>query len=124
MNLHFTASVIPGSGLGKKQNVPTLNLSLQEIPKDLREGIYACCISFDAIANAPAVMHYGPRPVHQLPLSCEIHLLDHALENPPAEIGVEIVECIRDVRDFENPEQLLKAIHDDLFQARVILSKP
>ena len=124
----FSAHIIPGSGLGRKQRVPTLNLALEEMPNDLEEGIYACHVSFRQIANRksqivmfPAVMHYGPRPVHDLPLSCEIHLLDQTIAHAPESVTVEIIERIRDVRDFENTEQLRAAIQSDLARARAIL---
>ena len=119
--IQFSAHIIPGSGTAKKQNVPTLNLSLNDVPADLAEGIYACRTSFDVISDAPAVMHYGPRPVHHLPHSCEVHLLDQIIEDAPESISVEIVSRIRDVQSFEDAEQLRAAIQHDLAQARAIL---
>lgn len=119
--MRFSACVIPGSGTAKKQNVPTLNLSLDDIPHDLQEGIYASRISFGAISDAPAAMHYGSRPVHNLPRSCEVHLLDKTITHAPASIAVEIVERIRDVQDFENSEKLQEAMQSDLAEARAIL---
>ncbi|TSC57270.1 MAG: riboflavin kinase / FMN adenylyltransferase [Candidatus Peregrinibacteria bacterium Greene0416_62] len=119
--MFFSARIIPGSGLASKQRVPTLNLSLEEIPNDLAEGIYACRVSFDVISDAPAVMHYGLRPVHNLPRSCEVHLLERTIEHAPKSVIVKIIERIRDVQDFENAEQLTMAIRRDLVQARAIL---
>lgn len=126
MAIHFTARIVPGSGTARKQNVPTLNLSLEDVPSDLQEGIYACRISFPQPATRnpklfPAVMHFGPRPVHDLPLSCEVHLLDQNLNDAPESVTVEIVKRIRDVRDFQNSDELKTAIQSDLAQARAIL---
>ncbi|OGJ57634.1 hypothetical protein A2881_03960 [Candidatus Peribacteria bacterium RIFCSPHIGHO2_01_FULL_55_13] len=124
----FQAHVIPGSGLAKKQRVPTLNLSLGDVPTDLAEGIYACRVSFEQPSQPAnqqthnAVMHFGPRPVHDLPRSCEVHLLDQTVDAPPISIDVEIIERIRDVRSFENAEALKAAIESDIAQARAILN--
>lgn len=66
-------------------------------------------------------MHYGPRPAHDLPLSCEVHILDQAIENRPESVSIEIISRIRDVRDFENQKQLQEAIQSDIAEARAIL---
>ncbi|MEK7562861.1 MAG: riboflavin kinase [Patescibacteria group bacterium] len=125
----FQAHVIPGSGIARKQNIPTLNLSLDDVPSDLQEGIYACRVSFEQ-TNKPvnqqtrfsAVMHYGPRPVHNLPLSCEVHVLDQSVSDPPASVDVMIVERIRAIQSFEHIDALKSAIQNDIAQARAILS--
>lgn len=126
----FTARIIPGSGTARMQNVPTLNLSLDDVPPELAEGIYACHVSNEQTikpANQqtwiPAVMHFGPRPVHDLPLSCEIHLLDETVNVPPASVDVLIVKRIRDVKNFESSDQLKAAIQNDITSARAILSE-
>lgn len=122
--MHFSARIIPGSGVAKKQNVPTLNLELKDVPKELAEGIYACRVQLDnPNSRSNAVMHFGPRPVHDLPRSCEVHLLDESIENPPLSITVKIVERIRDVKDFENTDALKNTIQNDILKARAILSK-
>lgn len=121
MSVRFSARIISGSGMATKQKVPTLNLSLDDVPADLAEGIYACRVSFNALSGAPAVMHFGPRPVHNLPRSCEVHLLDQSVEDAPESVTVEIVKYIRDVRNFKDPEELKTAIQSDLARARAIL---
>jgi FAD synthase len=129
MTLNFSARIISGSGIAKKQNVPTLNLFLEDIPDDLEEGIYACKVSLQEpgtrnqeLGTHPTVMHYGPRPVHHLPLSCEVHILDQVIEHPPESVFVEIAGRIRDVQDFSDPKELQEAIQSDLAQARAILA--
>ncbi len=101
------------------QKIPTLNLLLSDIPASLDEGIYACRVTFDQ--SFPAVMHYGPRPVHHLSDSCEVHILDQVIEHPPETIEVQIVGKIRDIQHFEDPKELLRAIRGDIANARAIL---
>ena len=68
-------------------------------------------------------MHYGPRPVHSLPLSCEVHLLDETIDDPPESVDVTIVERIRDVQNFDNTDQLKAAMQNDIQKAHAILSE-
>ncbi len=115
--ISFTARTIRGSGRGRDLGVPTINLDLRDISKDLKEGIYACFVQ-----GLPAVMHYGPRPVFRDTPSCEIHLLDADIHSPPPEVTVEIVTRLRDVRDFPSEEALKAQIDLDIDKARRIFS--
>ena len=130
MSLLFLAHIVPGSGTARKQRVPTLNLALEDIPVELHEGIYACRVHLqqtNKLKNQqtifPAVMHYGPRPTHSLPRSCEVHCLDQHIVLAPKSLTIEIVERIRDIRNFEYQVQLEEAIQNDLQQARDILKR-
>ena len=125
--MQFSARIISGSGIAGKQNVPTLNLAVEDVPKELHEGIYACRAEIE-YANTGVrecengVMHYGPRHVHHLPRSCEVHLLDQTIEKAPQSMAIEVVQRIRDVQDFQDSRQLQKAIQSDIAVARAILT--
>lgn len=114
--MEFTASTITGAGRGKGLGTPTINLNLDQVPDELHEGIYAC------IANDQhAVMHYGPRPVFNDTLSCEIHLLDTIPSVDLEEVSVSVLERIRDVRNFPDAEALKEEITKDIRRAREII---
>lgn len=115
----FSAKVIKGSGRGKGIGTPTYNLDLQSIPQDFEEGIYALWATINDIAH-PAVMHYGPRPVFQDTISCEVHLLDEAPETATS-VFVETVKRLRDVRDFPTPDDLRMQMALDIHQAGELL---
>jgi len=117
----FSASVTTGAGRGKKLGVPTINLSVSDIPVKLKEGIYACRVQLDE-TDENAVMHYGPSPVFDAPQTCEIHLLDRSVQTPPKSLSVEVFEYIRQVQDFESEEELLAEIQRDIEKSRAILS--
>jgi FAD synthase len=116
--MRFSARVVSGSGEAKKQNVPTINLHVEDVPGELEHGIYACRV----LSGLPAVMHYGPRFMHKLPVSCEVHLLDTTVSQPPASLSIEVVKRIRDVADFSSTDALKEAIQNDLEAARAILN--
>ena len=115
--IQFTARSIPGSNRGKSIGCPTVNLSLDDVPDDLEEGIYAC------IANSNyAVMQFGPRPTFEDTDSCEVHFLDFEPDSTPESLEVEVIEKIRDIEKFESAEELIAKIQEDIARARDILS--
>jgi len=66
-------------------------------------------------------MHHGPRFVHRLPVSCEVHLIERMPPETPAVLNVEIVQRLRNVQDFNTPQELQDAIEADIAAARAIL---
>ncbi len=128
----FTARTIKGSGRGKGMGVPTMNLDLSDIPREIREGIYAGYVTLaemtDPVAgdgrratDVPSAIHYGPRPVHADTLSFEIHVLDTVLHHVPASVEVHLVEYLRPVMDFASEQALKEQIAEDISRARKIL---
>lgn len=118
--MQFAARVITGAGRGKKIGTPTMNVHLDDVPKELKEGIYACRVQLGVGEKGwtDAVLHYGPRPVFKDSLSCEVHILDQLIHNPPEKITVEIIKRLRSVQDFPSPEALKEQIEKDIEEAR------
>ncbi len=100
---------------------PTLNLTLSDVPDNLKEGIYVCkAIIGDQTYNA--AMHYGPRPVHKDSTSCEVHILDEVIAEAPKTLTVDVIEYLRPVLDFPTEAALIAQIHDDIQKSRGILA--
>lgn len=116
----FSARVVKGSQRGRLIGSPTLNLDLRDVPSDLRHGIYACTAFLDE-KKRPAVMHYGPRPVFQDTIACEVHVLDIVVPVAPQTLTVSVVKYIREVMDFPHEEGLRKQIRADIEAVRAIL---
>jgi riboflavin kinase/FMN adenylyltransferase len=121
--LLFTARVVSGAGRGRVLGTPTLNLALEQVPKELQEGIYACRAFLDG-SWQPGALHYGPRPVFKDSVACEVHLLDTALQQAPASLEVKVVAYLREIRDFPTVEALQAQIADDITRIRAILGGP
>ncbi|MBM3230938.1 riboflavin kinase [Candidatus Peregrinibacteria bacterium] len=118
----FTAGTVRGYGNGKMIGIPTINLSMGNVPKDLPEGVYACRASIGQNEPAPATMHLGPRPVFGQESSCEIHFLD-AKDIPfPETVTVYPIQWLRDIRNFSSKEDLVRQILADNDEARGILA--
>ena len=113
-----------GAGRGKQIGVPTLNLDLAGMPAGFAEGVYACAAWLD---DNPmplrGAMHYGPRPVFNDSVACEVYLLDGA---PPAEVTmvkVEAIERLRGIENFPGPEALVEQIQEDVRRTDEILAR-
>ena len=121
----FTAKIIRGAGRGKTLGYPTLNLALEDIPDGLEEGIYAVRARVgESETLLPAVMHYGARPVFEDTRSCEIHILGKIPNSQfpiPNILTVEVVQWLREVRDFESEESLKEQIAKDIAKAQTLL---
>ncbi len=114
------APVISGAGRGKGLGIPTINIDLSSIPKDVAHGIYACWITINGKKYRGA-MHYGPRPVFKDSTTFEVHIIDDSISEVPDTVDIEIVEYIRQVQNFPNPEALVKRIQKDIEEARGML---
>lgn len=125
MPTQFTARVVHGRGRGKHIGTPTINFEMEDVPPELKEGIYACRVSFEInnqkLEMSNAVMHYGPRLVFDDTKSCEVHLLDREVSDPPENVEVTIVAYLREVRNFASVEALKAQIADDIADARAVL---
>jgi len=115
------ARVIPGRGRGKGLGVPTINIDLSAVPKDMAHGIYACRITLAGRAYNGA-MHYGPRPVFKDSVAFEVHILDRTVDDVPETSDIEIVGYIRAIADFPSPEAMVERIRQDIDEARGMLS--
>ncbi|MDD4318956.1 MAG: riboflavin kinase [Candidatus Peribacteraceae bacterium] len=121
--IDFTARVVPGRKRGRTIGTPTINLHLKDVPAELAQGIYACFTWLDD-ERKEAVMHYGPRPVYDDTISCEVHVPGEAIPDAPDALRIHVVAFIRDVTDFPLREVLQEQIKSDIKVAHAILSSP
>lgn len=137
--VRFSARVITGSGRGKTLRVPTLNLDLRDVPDQIPDGVFACRVFLPSpsptLSGAkgrrgggaggggfPASMHKGNRPTFNDTPSCEVHVLDQVIGNPPKSLEVEVVQFLRRISTFPSAEALSTQMLEDNRQARDILS--
>ncbi len=121
--MRFTARVITGAGRGKHLGVPTLNLDLRDVPRELQDGVYACSAVIDG-APYIATMHSGPRPTFGDTRSCEVHLIDHALSAAPEVVTVDVADFLRSIKKYPSAEALTAQMQKDIAQAKEILGTP
>lgn len=118
-NLQYTARIIYGKQLGRKYNVPTLNLSLGQNKLALH-GVYIALVYIEGTVYNAAV-NIGKNPTttngveqHHL----EAHLLDVTVNAYGKIATVEILEFLRDEEKFTDLDILFKQIHVDVKNTR------
>jgi riboflavin kinase/FMN adenylyltransferase len=119
-NYTFDGKVVHGFGRGAKLGFPTANL---QTDKELLPcpGVYAVKVKRgDAIIDA--VLNIGRNPTFcAAGFFIEAHLLDFDGDLYGEKLRLYFVERLRDEMRFDNPEQLMQAIRDDIRRARAIL---
>lgn len=106
------AEVVKGEGVGRKLGFPTLNLDVVEV--DLDHGVYGAWVKVGDEMFRGAV-NYGPRKSFgDVKVGFEVHLLEFEGDLYGEIVEVEVVKKIRDVRKFENIEDLKKQIAKDV----------
>ncbi len=116
--LRFVGSVVRGLGIGgSKVRVPTINIDLSCVPDGIPHGVYAGCVRMEG-RDLAAAIHYGPRPAVRAGESFEIHVLDEQIDAPPGTVDIELLDRLRDIRDFASLDALRAAIADDVLRVR------
>lgn len=120
----FKSKQIKGDGRGHSVGFPTINLALpSEIPFD--DGIYAVWVVIGERTYKGA-LHYGAIPTFNLSeKTLEVHLIDVTDDTVPEtdslEIEVDVVEHLREIRNFESVEELAIQIAHDVEKVNSIL---
>ena len=108
-----------GSGRGQGLGFPTANLGelATLLPAD---GVYAGCGYIDG-RSWPAAVNIGGNPTFEDPAAkFEVHLVGFSGSRYGEMIDIELFTRLRDVRRFEDPEQLRSQIEEDVQQAREV----
>lgn len=120
----YQTKQIKGVGRGRKIGFPTVNLI---IPEEFHfdDGVYATWVVIEE-QTFKGALHYGPIPTFDMKdRSLEVHLIDVTDGNVPVTYGkdieIDIVEKIRDVKNFENALELATQISDDVQKIKLIL---
>lgn len=122
--MNFQSTQIQGKGRGKKIGIPTINL---KIPEDfnLEEGIYAALVKIDGQTYKGA-LHFGPVPVfNQIENSLEVMLLHVSEVDIPKnteKISIEIKKRIREIKSFNNSEDLRQQVEKDVEEVNKALA--
>ena len=121
----MSGEVIHGAGRGKTINFPTANVDYPKEKAAPPNGIYACWAKlgnerFMAATNIGLNPTFTPE--RQIP-SLEGYLLDFDRDIYGEVMTLEFIARLRDEIRYTTVEALIKQIHDDVNQTRILLSR-
>ncbi|MDD3285056.1 MAG: riboflavin kinase [Patescibacteria group bacterium] len=107
----FSARVIRGQGRGRGLGFPTANLDRADL--DMPHGIYAVSVGLGD-RRYGGLMHFGFKDVFKEDVSMEVFIKDFSGDIYGEVLQVKVLQKIREVRRFENQDELIAAINGDL----------
>lgn len=123
--LTLSGHIIHGEKLGRTIGVPTINIKMPE--RLALQGIYAASVQ---LQSAPEQIIQGAASIGIRPSVktngqcwCEVHLFDFNQEIYGQIACVTLHQKIRDEAKFDDFEQLLKAIQNDIVQCRTFFAQ-
>lgn len=119
----ISTTVIKGLGLAKKLGWPTMNCSLQNIPRRLAQGVYAAQVQ-TRFGNFGGVAYFGPRLFHKKNIVFEIHCFGFKKNMYRKRITVILKKRLRGVKTFAAETTLQKQVQRDIQAARAYVHRP
>ena len=114
----LSGKVEKGYSIGKRLEVPTINLTLCNTSAALRHGVYASSAVIDGI-RYPSITNIGNNPTFDREkTTCETYLLDVSGDFYEKTVSVELLSFLREEKKFPSFEALKEAIEKDLNNAR------
>jgi riboflavin kinase/FMN adenylyltransferase len=112
---------VHGKKRGRKLGYPTANLKLETNYALPPEGVYAVRVHYEGEDYVGAAnLGYNPTFNNQ-DISFEVFILDFDEELYGKRLCVDIIEFIRSEKDFEDKEELIKQMDQDILYTRKLL---
>ena len=109
--------VIHGLGNGKKVNMPTANLDIKDIDKDIEYGVYATKVIIDDKSYL-GVCNIGNRPTVDNKQAIEVLIIDFNKDIYGKKIEIELLKKLRDIEKFDSLIELKKQVDKDIEQTK------
>lgn len=114
-------NVVCGRKDGSRMGTPTVNINLDEEKVKLKDGVYATYVYINE-EKYKAVTNIGNHPTFDdMKDNIECHLIDFSGNLYGKNLRIEFIDRLRDVKKFENVNELVKQIHKDINCAKEIL---
>lgn len=119
-----TGTVVRGDQRGRELGFPTANLSTDAQGFMPADGVYAGCL-FDADHRYPAAISIGTNPTFagERERRIEAFVIDATIDLYDKRVHVDFVQRLRPTLTFDSVDALIEQMHDDVDEARAILSQ-
>jgi len=114
----ISGRVQKGYSVGRRLQVPTLNLHIPPNAAKIRHGVYVSrtCINGKTYAS---ITHIGNNPTFDREIvTCETYLLDASGDFYEKDLTVQLLSFLREEKRFDSFDRLKEAIEQDLALAR------
>lgn len=120
LSIKIKGKVIHGKGLGKIVGMPTANLDFDITNTKIDIGVYASVVYLEK--EYVGVTNIGTRPSvdNDKKISIETHILDFDRDIYGEIIEIELIEKIRDIKKFNNLEEVKMQVDKDKLVAKKI----
>lgn len=117
--------VIHGNKIGRELGFPTANIDVQESMKLIpNPGVYAVLIEYNQLKyNGVLSIGYRPTVVENSHLTVEVFIFDFSENIYDKELKIIFMDKIRDEIKFSSKEALIEKMHEDVLDAKRILSE-
>ena len=117
-NFSVCGKVFKDRQVGKKLGFPTANLKLDKDKICVKQGVYVGKTKVDG-KEYLSIINCGARPTFDLKESViESHLIDFEGDLYEKQIEICFLEYLRDIKKFENKEQLKEQLSFDIISAK------
>ena len=111
--------VIHGLGNGKKVDMPTANLDIENINKDIEYGVYATKVIIDDKSYL-GVCNIGNRPTIDNKKTVEVLIIDFNKDIYGKNIEIKLLKKLRDIEKFDSLIELKKQVDKDIEKTKEI----
>ncbi|MFA6376543.1 MAG: riboflavin kinase [Candidatus Paceibacterota bacterium] len=108
---NFSAKVVKGLGRGKTLGFPTANLDAVGIGLDY--GVYLVEIGVGG-KKYNGLLFFGKKQTFGEPVSMEVFIKEFNGDIYGETVAVRVVKKVREIKKFDNPEELQKQIARDI----------
>lgn len=116
MAIEVRGKVVTGKGEARKLGYPTANIDYQAATP-FESGVWTCYVKFSDMTKPGLAVVGMWRQADGSP-SLEVHIMDFAGDVYGQELVVGLQEKLRDLKSFPTVEELVKAIEQDIEEAR------
>lgn len=119
----YESKVFAGNKQGRTIGFPTLNLDPSILPGNQKEGVYAALVKHNKNIYKGALF-LGPRIMrNETKKVLEIYVFDFSKEIYDESMSFQILDYIREVRNFASPDELKQQIKKDIVAIEACLNK-
>ena len=118
----ITGKVIHGLGNGRKVNMPTANLDIKDLDKDIEYGVYAVQVMIDN-KTFLGVCNIGNRPTVDNKKTIEVMIIDFNEDIYGKTIEIILLKKLREIEKFKSLQEVKKQVDIDIEKTKELFEK-